>query len=381
MKPIVLTSAAAIAIVMAGPIPPHARKFPMSNWHRRRMQLASEMRILAANPLDLPALIRAGELTLRLDDPTAASGFFARAERIDPNNPRIKAGKAIILLRAGRPGEALRRFVEAEQARGDVRTFAADRGLAYDLIGEQDRAQRDYRLALKSGSLNAVGIDETTRRYALSLGISGKRDEALAQIDPLLRKSDRGAWRARAFILAMTGDGRGAEKIAASMMPGGLGQGLQPFFEKLPTLRPADRAFAVHFGEVRSTPMRLVDARMAPVLPALGARPRGTGSGRRGDAATERDGERVGQKREEEARQARQDRCGDRAGRSGAVATAADLSGAGRRNGAAVAIVSTGLCRAGSHRAHQRQPDVGQFPGGAGLEPGQLAECVAGAPA
>lgn len=244
MKPLLMTSAAAMALAMVTTIPavcaqvfvqPTPRQ-PQYGPQSPADELASEMRVLAVTPTDVRAMVRAGELTLKLDDATAASGFFARAERIDPNNPRIKAGKGIILLRSGRPGEALRRFAEAEQLRGDVRTFVAERALAYDLIGEQERAQRDYRLAQKSGALNDVGADETARRYALSLGISGKRDEALAQIDPLLRRSDRGAWRARAFILAMNGDGRGAERIAASMMPGGLGQGLQPFFDKLTTL-------------------------------------------------------------------------------------------------------------------------------------------------
>lgn len=230
--------------------------------------LAEQMRVLAANPSDVNAMVRAGELTLKLDDPTAAAGFFARAERIDPSNPRIKARKGTLLVMAGRPGEALQRFAEAEALRGDVRQFAADRALAYDLIGEQERAQREYRLALREGP-----ADETLRRYALSLGISGQRDLALQTIDPLLRRSDRGAWRARAFILAMTGDASGAERIAASMMPGGLGQGLQPFFDRLPRLGPADRAFAVHFGEVRATPQRLADARMVPRLPVLTPEP------------------------------------------------------------------------------------------------------------
>ncbi|QNA83124.1 tetratricopeptide repeat protein [Sphingomonas sp. So64.6b] len=230
--------------------------------------LASEMRLLAVNPADLNALIRAGELTLKLDDTTAASGFFARAERLDPRNPRIKAGMGTLLVRSGRPGEALRRFAEAESFRGDVRRFAADRGLAYDLIGEQERAQRDYRLALSDGA-----VDETIRRYALSLGISGKRDEALAKLEPLLRRSDRAAWRARAFILAMTGDAPGAERIATSMMPGGLAQGLGPFFQRLPQLGAVDRAFAVHFGEVRGSWQRTADARLAPAMPALQPEP------------------------------------------------------------------------------------------------------------
>jgi tetratricopeptide (TPR) repeat protein len=231
-------------------------------------ELAAQMRQLAANPQDLTALIRAGELALRLDDPTAAAGFFARAERIDPRNARIKAGLGSLLVGEERPGEALRRFAEAEALGADARGFAADRGLAYDLIGEQDRAQRDYRTALRNGP-----NDETVRRYALSLGISGKREEAYAVLEPLLRRSDRGAWRSRAFILAMSGDPVGANQIATSMLPAGMAQGLQPFFDRLPSLPAADRAFAVHFGEVRATPQRLADARLVPPLPVLGPDP------------------------------------------------------------------------------------------------------------
>ena len=230
--------------------------------------LASEIRLLAADPNNVQALVRAGELALKLEDPTAAAAFFTRASRIDPRNARVKAGEGSLLVSAERPGEALRHFAEAEALGGEVRSFAADRGLAYDLIGEQDRAQRDYRVALR-----AAEDDETRRRYALSLGILGKRELALKEIEPLLRKSDRGAWRSRAFILAMGGDKAGAERIATTMMPVGMAQGLQPFFEILPSLRPADRAFAVHFGEVRASPTRIADARMTPPLAALRADP------------------------------------------------------------------------------------------------------------
>lgn len=246
------------------PVPSPYTVQPLSDADR----LASEIRLLAAEPDNVPALVRAGELALKLHDDTAAATFFARAERIDPRNGRVKAGEGSLLVAAERPGEALRRFAEAQSYGADPRGFAADRGLAYDLLGEQDRAQRDYRVALRAGP-----NDETQRRYALSLGISGKRDLALVQIDPLLRKSDRGAWRSRAFILAMSGDKAGAEKIATSMMPNGLSQGLLPFFELLPTLRPADRAFAVHFGEVRATPERFADARLAPPLAMLAPDP------------------------------------------------------------------------------------------------------------
>ncbi|WP_130324478.1 tetratricopeptide repeat protein [Sphingomonas sp. BK036] len=231
-------------------------------------RLGDEMRKLASNPRNIDALIRAGDLSMGLGDLSGAAALFARAEKVNPRDGRAKAGMASILVRSERPGEALRYYAQAEGFGLDPRTFAADRGLAYDLIGQQDRAQRDYRVALRDAP-----DDETTRRYALSLGISGKQELALQQLAPLLLKSDRGAWRSRAFIMAMNGDVAGAEKIATTMMPAGTAQGLQPFFQRLPTLPASDRAFAVHFGEVHATPARLADARMAPPMGMLTADP------------------------------------------------------------------------------------------------------------
>ncbi len=230
-------------------------------------RLADAVRRVGASPRDLSALVEAGELSIKVGDATAAAAFFKRAEQVDPNNGRVKAGIARILVAGEHPGEALRYFDQAARTGLSMAPYAGDRGLAYDLTGEQERAQRDYRLALKQGD-----DDEIRRRYALSLGIAGRKDDALKEIDALLRRSDRGAWRARAFILAMNGDVPGANKIATSMMPG-MASGLSAFFQRLPALAPVDRAFAVHFGEVAPTPARLADARLAPPLSALGADP------------------------------------------------------------------------------------------------------------
>lgn len=233
-------------------------------------RLAQEMRVIAADPRNVRALLEAGNLSTRLGDTAAALAFFARAEAIDPTNPRILAGRGATLVRLERPGEALRLF-EAAEARGlPAREYARDRGFAYDLLGQPVLAQADYKLALQ-----AERNDETVRRYALSLGITGNVEESMRQLDPLLRKTDRAAWRARAFILAMNGDVPGAERIAGSMMPGNMGSSLAPFFRRLANLAPADRAFAVHFGQISPTATRLADARMAPALPRYvpGARP------------------------------------------------------------------------------------------------------------
>jgi len=226
--------------------------------------LAAQMRQLAANPRDVNALATAGELSLKLGDLSAAASLFARADKVDSGNGRVKAGMAAILVRSERPGEALRFYEQAERSGLPTTRYAADRGLAYDLIGEQERAQRDYRAAL------AVSRDdETVRRYALSLGISGRQAQALAQLDPLIRRQDRAGWRAQAFVLAMNGDTAAATKIVTAMMPGNLAQGLAAFFQRLPSLSPVDRAFAVHFGEIQPTPERIADARLAPKLAPL----------------------------------------------------------------------------------------------------------------
>lgn len=230
--------------------------------------LAAAMRRLGTNPRDLDALITAGELSLKLGDAGGAASLFKRAEQLSPLNGRVRAGMARILVTQERPGEALRYFDQAIGFGLDPRSFAGDRGLAYDLIGEQERAQRDYRAALRDAD-----DPEVRRRYALSLGIAGRREEALRQIEPLLRTSDRGAWRARAFILAMAGDVAGAEQVAGQTMPPAMVAAIRPFLALLVRMAPADRAFAVHFGEVRMTAARIADAQLTPPLPALGPDP------------------------------------------------------------------------------------------------------------
>ncbi|WP_447407292.1 hypothetical protein, partial [Clostridium perfringens] len=56
-------------------------------------RLAEQMRALAANPRDVNALIAAAELSLGLDDLSGAASLFARAEKVAPSDPRIKAGE------------------------------------------------------------------------------------------------------------------------------------------------------------------------------------------------------------------------------------------------------------------------------------------------
>ncbi|PAV92969.1 hypothetical protein WR25_12020 [Diploscapter pachys] len=65
-------------------------------------RLAEQMRALAANPRDLNALVAAADLSLSLGDLSGAASLYARAEKVSPNDPRIKAGEGAILVRPRR---------------------------------------------------------------------------------------------------------------------------------------------------------------------------------------------------------------------------------------------------------------------------------------
>ena len=209
--------------------------------------LSAHLRTLAANPRNLSALLGAGQSAIEVGDPNAALGFFARAEEIDPRNGMAKAGLASALVLLEKPDDALRLFGEASALGVPEATLARDRGLAYDLRGDNRRAQRDYQSALRGGA-----DDEVTRRYALSLGISGDRAQAMMLLDPLLRRQDQAAWRARAFILAMNNDVAGANVVTQQVMPAGLASSMSPFLARLATLGATERAHAVTFGTMPS---------------------------------------------------------------------------------------------------------------------------------
>ena len=177
--------------------------------------LARALRTLATEPSNLLALTAAGRNALILGDPNAAVGFFGRAQEIAPNNGSVKAGLGSALVQLEKPQDALRLFAQASRLGVPDADLAEDRGLAYDLTGDQARAQADYRMVL------AAHPDDDTarRRLALSQGISGQKSAAIATLDPLIRKRDVAAWRAQTFVLAMDGDAKGASDITRVMLP------------------------------------------------------------------------------------------------------------------------------------------------------------------
>jgi Flp pilus assembly protein TadD len=206
--------------------------------------LARHVRILAGSPRNYDALVGAGKAALATGDPEAAIGFYARAEEVHPASWVPKIGQGAALVQLLEPGAAMQAFDAAQRLGATHAAIALDRGLAFDLLGDQARAQGDYRLALAGTDPN-----EARRRLALSLAVSGRRADALAAIDPLLARRDPAALRARAFVLALTGDTAGAGSAVEAALPGMSGN-LLPFFRRLAALRPAEKVAAVHFGVI-----------------------------------------------------------------------------------------------------------------------------------
>jgi tetratricopeptide (TPR) repeat protein len=215
--------------------------------------LNRNLALLSRNPQDVNALLGAGQAALDLGDVQAANGFFTRANMVNSRLGKAKLGLAIVQIALKQPVEAAENFDAAaalgEQAQGHL----SDRALAYDLTGQQDKAQADYQAALRFNP-----SDMTARmRYAVSLGVAGKVADAERQLEPALSGSDREAWRMRAFILAMNGRIADARKITSTMMPKGLADALDPYMQRLPLLTAGQKAAATHFGEFPANVLRL----------------------------------------------------------------------------------------------------------------------------
>ncbi|MBK62421.1 MAG: SPOR domain-containing protein [Altererythrobacter sp.] len=222
-------------------------------------QLSSALQRLAQDGNDVSALIDAGDASLGLGDVAAAIGFFGRAQAISPTNPRISLGMARAYTLSRRPVEALRLFAEAEKGGIPLAAMAAERGLAFDLVGDAASAQELYRLALASGP-----DEDVRRKLALSQAISGDKAGFEATLLPLLEKGDFAAFRTRAFGLAILGDTEDAVKIARDMMPGAASAQIEPYLRYMTQLTPAQQAAAGALGVFpRSTNVGRDDADIA----------------------------------------------------------------------------------------------------------------------
>ena len=206
-------------------------------------ELNIALRRLATNARDVGALLDAGEAALKLGDIEAAIGFFGRAEALSPNNPRVFMGKGAAFTHSRRPIEALRLFAEAQRLGVPDSQMAAERGLAFDLVGDSASAQQLYRAGLARGA-----DSELTRRLAISQAIAGDAKGFEATLLPLLQAGDLSAFRTRAFGLAILGKMDEANKIVEARMPPEMVGRIIPYLRYMPRLTNAQQAAAANLG-------------------------------------------------------------------------------------------------------------------------------------
>lgn len=207
------------------------------------MQLNDALNKLARNPQDVEALIEAGRASLDLGDVQAAIGFYQRADTLWPGSVRAKAGLAGAYVLSGDPITGIELFNQAEKLGPLDAGALADRGLAYDLVGDNQTAQQYYQR-----SLAVAANDETSRRLALSLAISGDRRGMDAVLAPLLARNDKAAWRTLAFGQASLGNITSAETIVRQSVPEQFAEKLVGYMGFMPKLTAAQQAAAGNLG-------------------------------------------------------------------------------------------------------------------------------------
>jgi Flp pilus assembly protein TadD len=242
MRPILTCAGAMLAAVAAPAAAQVSGAYGYQQSESPSDELGRYLRVLASNPRDFSSLIGAGKAALEIGDTQAAAGFFARADEINPRSPLPQAGMGAVSVANGEAGAAMPYFTRAVQLGAAPAQIGCDRGLAYDLMGQQKLAQADYRAAL-----NGSDATEARRRLALSLAISGDKTGAMQTLAPLSAKGDPAAGRVRAFVLALTGDSQGAMVAIDAAMPGSWAR-VSPFLQRLPTLAGAQKAAAVNLG-------------------------------------------------------------------------------------------------------------------------------------
>jgi Flp pilus assembly protein TadD len=135
---------------------------------------------LAANPHNVAALIRAAGAQAALGQRDLAARSLGQALAIAPDNDEAALGLGRLKL-ATDPAEAAEVFLRVTTRYPHNVAALVDLGIASDLLGQHDEAQRNYRRAL------AIEPDRLAANVnlGLSLALSGDAQQALRILRPL----------------------------------------------------------------------------------------------------------------------------------------------------------------------------------------------------
>ena len=202
------------------------------------------------------------------------AALFAAPVLAQPGQASALLRQSADLIARRQPAEALGLLERAGELGAPRGAVAVQRGIAFDLQGDTDAAQRAYRVALEANPADAAAI----RHMALSLALSGNNGVALAMLGRLGAETAE-ARRTLALVHALGGRQSDAAEIAASSLPIGEARRMRAFYLQLPRLAAPERAYAAHFGALPGeAPAVALAAPPAasppPVGPTLAATPR-----------------------------------------------------------------------------------------------------------
>jgi tetratricopeptide (TPR) repeat protein len=203
---------------------------------------------LAARPNDEAALRAAANALMRMGFPAAAHDYLAALVRLRPNDAPARLALAAALNAREEPTAALEQLQAAEAAGAPPAPLWTQRGIAYDLSGDQAQAQQAY-----SRAINAAPGDFTIPlKLALSLAISTEYPAALQILqqwanNPAAVDQVR---RTLAMVYALSGQTDFAVEIAQSVMAKDAAEAMRPFYARVAGLPPAQQALAGHFNRL-----------------------------------------------------------------------------------------------------------------------------------
>ena len=224
--------------------------------------------LLRAQPDLLPALEGSARLLTQAGLAPAALMRLETASKLAPQRSDLPLQQAALMNSLEQPEAALAKLDVAEARGAQLADVEAERGLAFDLLGQTRRAQLAYARAMADAPQN----QQLTQRLATSLALSQDYGAALALLqqqanDPAGAAAVRGTL---ATVYALSGQTEAAMEIAGAAMPAEAAQARQPFFKALAGLPARDRAVAAHLGRL---PMRLAgDAPPPPTSDPAGPR-------------------------------------------------------------------------------------------------------------
>ncbi len=213
-----------------------------------RQALELYQAVLSREPDNLGALEGAARTLSALGLHVAALAPLAKLEQLQPKAGGPPLQHAILLNRLVKPDSALQRLELAEQRGAPKALLESERGLALDLLGRNEEARLAYTRALSADPSQA----DTVLRLALSLAIMQDFGAALTLLQTVANNPGglEPVRRTLALVYALSGETDEAVRIAATALPEQTAKALRPFYARLSTLTPQEKAAAVHLNHL-----------------------------------------------------------------------------------------------------------------------------------